>query len=62
MDSCCIYYISNVFCLQKERREKLDQRPTVPSNRQYAAEVATPTAGSPIHHYEPPGGEVRDDF
>ncbi|XP_022687491.1 solute carrier family 12 member 8-like isoform X2 [Varroa jacobsoni] len=44
--------------IQKERREKLDQRPTVPSNRQYAAEVATPTAGSPIHHYEPPGGEA----
>ncbi|XP_018496162.1 solute carrier family 12 member 8 [Galendromus occidentalis] len=44
--------------IQKERREKFDQHPVVPSNRQYAAEVATPMTGSPTHQYGAPQAET----
>ncbi|OQR77188.1 solute carrier family 12 member 8-like, partial [Tropilaelaps mercedesae] len=47
------WYVS----LQKERREKHNQRLAIPSNRQYAAEVATPMTGSPTHHYGPSATE-----
>lgn len=57
---CAYFSMAKTYQMQKQRRDKLDQRPAIPSNRQYAAEVATPLPGSPTHHYGPVGGPQSD--